>query len=318
MRNLKTYSELVDFKYESRLSSAGAVFFPVKYPIKKLKRFKKYGGKIIQRLDGIYYPSKHGSKYLDLNSEIKEIYLDLADHIVFQSDYSRKQCFEMFGEIPNEKYSLIINGVDRTLFKEKPVKEIKQIEKFRLVSTGNFRNIDMLEPVIKALDGLSVSFQLDLIGPVVNDSLKVYLDRPYVNYLGAMNSQSIADILPMYDIFIYSHLNPPCPNSVLEAVACGMPVVGYDSGGMKELLPFSTELLAEVSDDLFQMYYDFKPEKLKDKIELCMNDYPFWKKKALENGTVHDFKNCGEKYLDLFKRFSSHQMPKRTFFGISW
>ena len=318
MRNLKSYSDFVGVRYEPKLSWAETVFFPVQYDLKKLKKHKGKGGKIIQRLDGIYYPSKHGDQYLELNASIKEIYLDLADHIVFQSDYSRRQCFDMFGEIPGDKYSLITNGVDRRLFKEKSKKDIKQKEKFRLVSTGNFRNIDMLEPVIKALDGLSASFQLDLIGPIVNESLKVYLDRPYVNYLGAMNSQSIADILPTYDIFIYSHLNPPCPNSVLEAVSCGIPVVGYDSGGMKELLPFSSALLAEASDDLFQQYCDFIPEKLKGKIELCMTEYPFWKKTAMENCKMHDFETCGKKYLDLFKRFSSLRRAKRTFFGLHW
>ncbi|HMN63001.1 MAG TPA: glycosyltransferase, partial [Anaerolinea sp.] len=31
-------------------------------------------------------------------------------------------------------------------------------------------------------------------------------------------------------------LNPPCPNAVIEALACGLPVVGFAAGSLPELL----------------------------------------------------------------------------------
>jgi len=33
-----------------------------------------------------------------------------------------------------------------------------------------------------------------------------------------------------------AEINPPCPNSVIEALGCGLPVVGFDTGSLRELL----------------------------------------------------------------------------------
>ena len=33
-----------------------------------------------------------------------------------------------------------------------------------------------------------------------------------------------------------AEINPPCPNSVIEALACGLPVAGFDSGSLRELV----------------------------------------------------------------------------------
>lgn len=304
MVNLQKYLDRNNFDYVSKFKGDQNIFFPIAYDIGILKKIKQNGGKIIQRLDGIYYPSKHGEKYLDMNKDIKDIYLNYSDYIIFQSDYSRRQCFEMFGEKPKDEYTIIINGVDQSLFY--PAKGIKSLDKkIIFITTGNLRGRDMLEPLVFALDKLSEKREIVFIvvGPIVDENLKSLINRPYIKWLGQRSLAEIAELLRQSHIFLYSQLNPPCPNSVIEAIACGLPVVGFDSGAMRELCYFSTELLATVSNDLFQKYDDFKPEKLMEKIQLAIVNYEYYRKLSLGHCRDYDFEKCGAQYIKVFEQF---------------
>ena len=301
MRNLKTYLDDVGYNYKSDISKSKHIFFPISYDLASLKKIKKDKGAIIQRLDGIYYPQKHGVSYQEKNKLIKDVYLNYATKVIFQSQYSKAQCFKIFGEKHTNDYEIIINGVNEAIFY--PSSTFKEAPKtFKLVTTGNFRNIDMLEPVIKALDAISkFDFELHIVGPIVNDKLNDLINRDYVTYHGTKNTHQIAGLLRDHHIFIYSHLNPPCPNSVLEAIVSGLPVVGFNSGSMSELLHFSKSLLAEVSKDVFQKYEDFSADKLKEKIIYCMTHFEKMKEVALVNASNYSFKHCGEKYQKIFQ-----------------
>lgn len=307
MRNLKAYLNAVEFPYTETPQNARQIFFPVSFSEDVVKKIKKNKGIVIQRLDGIYYPSKHGEQYMQLNALIKRIYQQYSDFVVFQSEYSKSQCFHMFGEIPAERYALIINGVDKNVFYPNSINS--QIEdKVKFITTGNFRNIDMIEPVVQALDTLEnqLDFELTVVGPVTNKDLENHFQRSYIRYLGSKNLTEIADILRKQNIYLYSHLNPPCPNSVLEAISCGLPVVGFNSGAMSELLFFSKGLLAEVSGELFQQYKDFHYQKLQDKIVLAIEEYAYWKENALVHSHLYSFEACGRQYVDVFTKMTAN------------
>lgn len=304
MHNLQRYLERHNYLYLSSLKNARVVFFPTSFSLSKLDKIKRQGGYIIQRLDGIYYPSKHGEQYRTFNKEAKKIYQDYTDVVVFQSRYSQAQCFAMFGERDN--YQIIINGVDTSIFYPAQSRENTRIEgKIQFVTTGRFRNIDMLEPVVKALDMLKdqINFELTVIGPVVNPQLEPYFQRTYIRHIEVLPLAKIAEVLRSSNIFIYSHLNPPCPNSVVEAISCGLPVIGFDSGAMAELCFFSKELLASVSEDIFQKYEDFDYRKLAEKIMTAVQNYEHYRNAALAHSHLYSFEECGQQYLEVFQHY---------------
>ncbi len=304
MQNLQRYLDQHNYPYLSSLKNAKVVFFPTSFPLPKLDKITRQGAYVIQRLDGIYYPSKHGEQYLEINCNPQKIYLEYADAVIFQSRYSQAQCFAMFGE--RENYRIIINGVDKSIFYPSGTPENNRRDgKIRFVTTGRFRNIDMIEPVVKALDMLreTIDFEFSVIGPVVNPQLEPYFQRPYIRHIETLPFLEIAEVLRNSDIFIYSHLNPPCPNSVVEAISCGVPIVGFDSGAMSELCFFSKDLFAYVSDEIFQKYEDFDYRKLAEKIKTAVQDYEHYREVALAHSHLYSFEECGQQYLEVFQHY---------------
>ena len=305
LKNLKHYLDQTKFPYATDPKSGTAIFFPISYDIRYLKKFKKKGGIICQRLDGIYYPEKHGSAYEKRNRKIKEIYRSLADTIVFQSQYSRSQCLSMFGPLENSSQTIIINGVNTDIFYPDLQRSFDP-DHIVFSTTGNFRNPDMLLPVIEALDQLTTSFKFTyhIIGPIKNERCAEAIQRPYVIHHDNQSMDQVASHLRASDIFIYSYLNPPCPNSVLEAAATGLPVVGFDSGSMKELLPFSNDLLANVSSGIFHKFSELNSDLLVKIIILSINEYQKYRGLSINACKDYSMDNCGRKYVEVFEKLN--------------
>jgi len=303
MRDFRDYLIKESYQFIEDINlykEADSIFFPISFSRNILDFFKKRKKPIIQRLDGVFYPSKHGMKYILLNWEIKKDYLNYSDFIIFQSNFSKLECFTIMGEIPQEKYKIIYNGTDKSIFK--PSLKVFNENKIIFATTGAFRNIDMIEPVVLALDEINKNYDIELriIGPIINKEINKFTCRSYIKYLGAKNKIQLGEELGKIDILIHCQLNPACPNSVIEAISCGVPVVGFDTGAMKEIVNFAPELLACVSNEIFQKYKDFKYNKLLEKIVLCIENYKKYKKIFLNNSYLYNSDNCFKEYLKIF------------------
>ncbi len=304
MKNLRKHLLKRSYKFidnQEDYKESDSIFFPISFNRKILKHFKKNNLPIIQRLDGVYYPSKHGLKYIYFNREIKADYLKYSDFIIFQSEYSKIECFAMLGKVREEKYKIIYNGADKSVFY--PEKKEFNKDKIIFTTTGFYRNKDMIEPVVLALDTIKkkYNFELKIIGPVTDPEVRELIKRQYITYLGVMDKEDIAEELRKTDILIHCQLNPACPNSVIESISCGVPVVGFESGSMREVLFFSPELLAGVSDETFQRYKDFKHERLREKIELCIENYGKFKEKFVKNSYLYDSEDSCGQYIKIFE-----------------
>ena len=92
--------------------------------------------------------------------------------------------------------------------------------------------------MIEACEGLN-EYKLQIIGDgILMDSLKKITSDKNVNieFLGKINHNEILKHLQNADIFVMPSLNEGMSNSILEAMACGLPIISTNVGGSKELI----------------------------------------------------------------------------------
>jgi glycosyltransferase involved in cell wall biosynthesis len=118
------------------------------------------------------------------------------------------------------------------------------------------------------------------------------------NFLGRLNDeQSIALCYSAADIFITPSLEDNLPNTIMESLSCGTPVVGFKIGGIPDMIGHKQNgYLAEYKsvDDLAQGIYWMLEDK-KRLIDLGQNA----RQKVLDNYT---YDIVGNRYLKLYKQ----------------
>lgn len=185
-------------------------------------RGKRKGPPIIHRLDGI--AALYGRHD---DSDATQIMInEMADYTIFQSEFCR-QSFANAGVKPM-KSSVIFNGVDNLIYYPGRKKNVSSgnLKALAVSWSDNRKKGFSALTDIAALSGIELTFIGNWCKSVPNGKVRL---------LGAKPASEIAGLMRQNDIFVHAAENDPCPNVVLEALACGLPVLYKDSGGTSEL-----------------------------------------------------------------------------------
>jgi glycosyltransferase involved in cell wall biosynthesis len=153
--------------------------------------------------------------------------LPLGTGTVFQSRFSQ-YCFDRAGYTHPRPDVIIHNGAAEHLFYPAGV-SLQKGRKIVLVSNSWSTNESKGFEVLKAFATLG-GVEVRHVGRWPQE-----LDPGGVRLLGARTEPEIADILRMADFFLFSSQFDACSNAVVEALACGLPVIYHRSGGTPEL-----------------------------------------------------------------------------------
>jgi glycosyltransferase involved in cell wall biosynthesis len=57
-----------------------------------------------------------------------------------------------------------------------------------------------------------------------------------LQFMDTVPREHIPWLMRSAHLLFSAEVNPPCPNSVIEALSCGLPVIGFDTGSLSELV----------------------------------------------------------------------------------
>lgn len=258
---------------------------------------------VIYRLDGI--PWLHTRKrvgfikYLNIELGIrvmKFIHAFLADYIIYQSEFVKNWWYSE-GWRKRKRYSIIHNGVSLPNF---PIN--RAFTGKLIVLEGN---IDYSPYAIKLIndlvDLLPIDISIHLYGNFENKNNVSLLDKR-INYHGYLNHNSIFNVLKG-SIYLSLDVNPACPNTVIEAMACGAPVVAFDTGSLREIVNHESGILVPYGSDPWELHYP-DVESLVDAILKIKNDYNKYSNHARDNvEKSFMLNNMANKYIRIIEKF---------------
>jgi glycosyltransferase involved in cell wall biosynthesis len=256
-----------------------------------LWKVKRRGVRIVQRLDGINWVQRvrwAGARYT-IRGEIGNALLAfirsrLAERVIYQSQFIRRWWEDWYGtaRVPA---SVILNGVDLQTYSPESAHE-RPTDCVRILllegSLAGGLNSGLFHAVALA-ERLAEKQPVEVtVAGRVDDATRKKLSsegKVPVNFLGVLPRDQIP-FLARSSHFLYSaEVNPPCPNSVIEALACGLPVAGFDSGALNELVSGDAGRLVPYGGDPWKLDPPDVPA-LAEAVTEILRDQPRFRKAA--------------------------------------
>ncbi len=218
---------------------------------KILKRMEKYDlihawfgipcGYIAKKLDLPYIVSLRGSdvpgfnvrfspEYIFLTPIIKSVWAN-AEKVIANSEGLKNLALRTL----DSPIEVIYNGVNTKEFTPK----YDKIETLKALCVSRLIKRKGIEYLIEAIEHLNV--ELTIVGRGIQEYKLKQLCKKFsveekVNFALYVPHEEIKNYYKEADIFILPSLNEGMSNTMLEAMASGLPIITTDTGGIKELM----------------------------------------------------------------------------------
>ncbi len=187
---------------------------------------------ILHRLDGLLSNGRGNPLFLQQDKQISFFSSNIANGVVYQSDWSRKEFQQLFGTNLSKESSTIIYNSTKDIFNVKSRRAFQAGEKINLVysswSNNAKKGFGTLQYLDETLDFEKYNFyfvgntppgtvykNIKVVKPLSSDELAIF-------YLGMQ-------------VFIAPMEDDACSNAVIEAVKSKLLLIVKESGGNREI-----------------------------------------------------------------------------------
>lgn len=257
--------------------------------LESLWRAKQDGIPVIQRLDGmnwIHRQRRTGLKHW-LRAEygnwlLQVIRSRLSRHIVYQSHFSKGWWERVYGLVSAET-SVVYNGVDLDVYHPDGPHD-RPADKLRiLVVEGNLGGGYEwgLGAAVKLAEGTSNAMNKPVELVVAGGASQAIQDEwtgrsgVPLRFIGWVERVKIPEIDRSAHVLYAADVNAACPNSVLEALACGLPVVSFDTGALPELITTDAGRISPYGGDPWKLETPDVPALVRGAVEVLEDQERF-------------------------------------------
>lgn len=304
-RGIQTCYNLAERPYEAVLLTGGV------RDLAGLWRARRNGARIVQRLDGInwlhrrlptgvrhFLRAEYGNRLLAI------LRSSFVRQLVYQSEFVRGWWQERFG--PEKVPSTIIhNGVDLAVFSPDGSPEGSP-ERYRLLLVeGSLQGgYEVgLESALGLAESLAETHPIELaVAGRVAEAVKTVSEkktRVPIHWVGLVPHTQIPVLDRSAHILYSADLNAACPNSVIEALACGLPVASFATGALPELVTGDSGRLVPYGGDPWKLDKPDIPALAQAAVEILQNQARFRKAARQRAEEAFGLDRMVERYLNV-------------------
>ena len=189
---------------------------------------------------------------------------------------------------------VINNGIDLNVFKPTPsnfrekynISDDKKILLGVAFGWGTRKGLDVFAELSNRLS--SEKYQIVLVG--TDNNVDTQLPDNIISIHRTNNQQELAEIYSAADVFVNPTREDNYPTVNMESIACGTPVITFNTGGSPEMLDENCGAVVECDD----------VDALEQKIIYVCENKPYSETVCVEKAKSFDAKLCFEKYVELY------------------
>lgn len=223
----------------------------------EIEEAKKAGKSIIFRVDNVPRKSRNSR---NTPHERMQDFARLADVVIYQSEWAKEYCMPLCGD-----GTVIYNGVDTDVFKKPEKKPKDPVYLFMYHGRSELKQFWLAHYYFQMVHRVSreaefwftYEFKREL-GELQDANFDFWNGEPYIHMPIQPTPEAVANVMQKATHFICPYTVEAAPNTLLEALHCGLKVVGMvemdgvSVGGVREYLK------------LFEDGYDFSLQRMGD------------------------------------------------------
>jgi glycosyltransferase involved in cell wall biosynthesis len=248
--------------------------------VDELARWARSRGiKVVWNQDGVAYPAWAGRETDELNTTMRAAMLH-AHYVLYQSEFCRASAARFIGPVPAPS-EIMPNCVDVSRFR--PAEPPAPGEPWTLLAAGSHQHRSRVLRAVEVLAELRrqgraarllVAGVLDWAGAEA-DVARIVAELGVggsVQVLPPYTQSEAPALFQRAHVLLHLKYKDPCPTVVIEALACGVSVVGSRSGGMPELVGDDAGVLLDVPESWEQLHVP-AARALADAVTSVMGDH---------------------------------------------